>query len=215
MKDADIDKLPSLIQVEICNMVVRRCGAFVRRCYRCRSESHLIKDCPKPPPGLDDELADPDDATMSASDFPDIDNTDHHEVISDMSRASTIWPTSFDPDDDDDDDSRNWHTSRSIVERDDDNDKNDEAAEDGESHIEHTTDEGNDADGNRHASVEEVVDSLSQNTSDLAAEELVAQNSTSEKIMMPFLLPSGLPPIEPETRLLRSDLLCLTSLQFL
>ena len=176
MKDADIDKLPSLIQVGIYNMVVRRCGAFVRRCYRCRSESHLIKDCPKPPSGFDDEHADPDDATMSASEFPDIDNTDHHEVISDM---STIWPTSCDPADDDDD-SRNWHTSRSIVERDDENDKNDEAAEDGDGHIEHTTDECNDADGIRQASVEEVADSLSQSTSDLAAEELVPQDPTSE-----------------------------------
>ena len=66
------------------------------------------------------------------------------------------------------------------MERDDENDKNDEAAEDGDGHIEHTTDECNDADGNHQASVEELANSLSQSTSDLDAEELVPQDPTLE-----------------------------------
>ena len=64
----DPSRLPSYVTIGHYNMVVRLCGSFVRKCYRCRSTQHLVKDCPEP----DTRTRDIEQASASVED-PDAD----------------------------------------------------------------------------------------------------------------------------------------------
>ena len=59
-------------------MVVGLCGSFVRKCYRCRSTQHLVKDFPEPDTRTRDieqasaSVEDPDAALWRGLDLNDL-----------------------------------------------------------------------------------------------------------------------------------------------
>ena len=69
-KDCTADDFPSLITIGHYNLVVRVCGKMVRHCYRCKSASHLVRDCPEPDTRSHDYQAEMDADTNASEPYP-------------------------------------------------------------------------------------------------------------------------------------------------
>ena len=69
-KDCSADDFPSLITIGHYNLVVRVCGKMVRHCYRCKSASHLVRDCPEPDTRSHDHQAEMDADANASEPYP-------------------------------------------------------------------------------------------------------------------------------------------------